>query len=208
MIRSAAAWLSVGLIAGCGSAPKNRYFILSAVPADLPVAATTSPVAIPQAEVHLPGLLDRAQIVVRTGPQSVDILEFDRWGEPLDQMVSRVLNDDLQSRWAAGAALQAAAQPVSVTISQFIVDQRGTAVLTGHWVAHASGDNESSPEREKAFAFSMPLKAVSGDDIAAVMSGLLGRLADQIERGVTRTTLRVHSRPTDKKPASSALEAD
>ncbi|HEV2678081.1 MAG TPA: ABC-type transport auxiliary lipoprotein family protein [Aliidongia sp.] len=50
------------------------------------------------ASVRLPAIADRQQIVVRTGPQTVDVREFDRWAEPLDLMTQRTLSADLALR--------------------------------------------------------------------------------------------------------------
>ena len=41
--------------------------------------------------VTLPQYLDRPQIVERTGPNSLKIAEFDRWAEPLNNTVPRIL---------------------------------------------------------------------------------------------------------------------
>ena len=156
------------LLASCGNAPANHYFILSPVPNS---RAAASPLV--RAAVHLPALLDRVQLVVQTGPDTVSIREFERWAEPLDQMVPRVLNEDIAFR-AAGPTLPAT---VDVDVGRFIADAAAVH-LDGAWQVNASG--RAGAARAVAFSFAVPLDAAAGGGIAAGMSDLLGRLADQI----------------------------
>jgi uncharacterized lipoprotein YmbA len=162
------------ILAGCSSTPDNHYYTLSVEPGASHVPAATLTVAT----VHLPGVTDRPHLVTRTGPQTVDIKEFDRWAEPLDQMVPRILAQDLTAR----LGLPDGAKPIRrlfVSIDEFMGSTDGTAHLTGRWWLLAPGE-DSSQKHEQPFALS---QAIAGDQpqaVVASMSTLLATLADQI----------------------------
>ena len=157
------------LLAACSETVSSRYYLLSATPpSGVPAAGAK---AIIVSAVRLPGVLDRPELVVRTGAETVDILEFDRWAEPLDQMVPRVLAQDLSSRLPA--ASEGNEGHLHVVIDEFMTDQTGEARLVGKW---------STQEREHRFALAIPSSGSQGRQIAAALSLLLGQLADDIAR--------------------------
>ncbi len=164
-------------LAGCGSSPENHYYVLSPVPPSPPATPARSGLGI--ASVHLPGLLDRPQLVLRTGSGTVDIRELDRWAEPLDQMVPRILTQDLALRQGP-AAPGAQHRRVFVVIDEFMAGTSGTARLSGRWWALAE-DQDSSTKRERPFEFVTPAVTGNGAEIATALSALLGRLADDVE---------------------------
>jgi uncharacterized protein len=164
-------------LAGCSASPENHYFVLSAVPPVQPAAPARSGLSI--ASVHLPGLLDRPQLVLRTGTGTVDIRELDRWAEPLDQMVPRVLAQDLVLRRGVSAPA-AEHRRVFIAVDEFMAETGGTARLTGRWWSLADGQ-EPSTKRERPFELVGSAVTGNGAEIATGLSALLGRLADDID---------------------------
>jgi uncharacterized lipoprotein YmbA len=171
------------LVAGCGSTPENRYYTLSVEPPT--VAAPTVPrcmVDLTLAAVRLPGVTDRSQLVVRTGPQTVDIREFDRWAEPLDQMVRRILAEDLATRLGSFNRSPRAADPerrLFVAVDEFMAAESGVSRLTGRWWTLDRGD-DSARRVVRSFALTQPVETSQSAQVAAAMSGLLAALADEI----------------------------
>jgi len=162
---------AVLLLAACAGSPDNRYFTLSAVAGSQATARNLAPIHL--TALRLPELYNRPQMVTRTGPQSVDIAEYDRWAEPLDRMATRILAQDIAAR-RSGSAVP---MPATVLIDEFGADRSGTARLSGTWKI-TDGDGTT---RSGAFSFTEP----SGSDpaaAAAAMSALLGKLADDIDR--------------------------
>lgn len=155
------------ILGGCaGSSPDSHYFTLSAVPS--PDQARPGRPALHVTLFHLPQLYDRQQMVFRTGAQSVDIDETDRWAEPLDRMAARILAQDLAQRRPQPSGDEVGVQ---VAIDDFIADRAGTAHLSGSWkAAGKSGlfdlSEQSGGQPEQA---------------AAVLSTLLGRLAGDLD---------------------------
>jgi uncharacterized lipoprotein YmbA len=85
------AFLAAGCLGG-GSAP-TRFYVLA--PGEM--AAVTGPGALTVGlgPVGLAAYLDRPQIVTRPAADKIDLGEFDQWGEPLRDGISRVLAEDL-----------------------------------------------------------------------------------------------------------------
>ena len=82
---------------GCVSlkrTPEARFFVLQSTVE--PPATAQEPGAIVGVErVLLPGHLDRPQIVTWSGPNEMRTDEFLRWGEPLQEGITRTLTEDL-----------------------------------------------------------------------------------------------------------------
>jgi uncharacterized lipoprotein YmbA len=107
----------VALLAACGAVPVQNYYVLSAV---APPAAGNSTaagnsagghgIAVYVDPAHLPEAVDRPQIVIGQGENSVTILEQQRWAEPLRAAIAQVIALDL----ARGGVRATAAPPVSI----------------------------------------------------------------------------------------------
>jgi uncharacterized lipoprotein YmbA len=92
----AIAAIAIAGIAGCASAPPERFYTLSgamATPARASADDPRGPTVVAPAAV--PELVDRPQLVVSTGANQVAILEQQRWAEPLRQAIARVVAEDL-----------------------------------------------------------------------------------------------------------------
>jgi hypothetical protein len=85
------------MLAGCGSSPKEHFYTLSAGAAPESAASAQSAAAYSVAvgPVTVPDVVDRPQLVVRTGANQVVILEQQRWAEPLKSEIPRVLAENL-----------------------------------------------------------------------------------------------------------------
>jgi uncharacterized lipoprotein YmbA len=168
----------LALLAGCAGGPPTRYYTLSSetpaggeTPAGRPGAT-----AVTLATLRLPAVTDREQMVVRTGPQTVDIRDTDRWAAPLDEMVPRILARDLALRGAAAPGT--AATRVSVAIDEFMADTSGVCRLTGRW--WLANDESGSGPGGHGFALTRPLAGTGGPAVAAAMSALLADLAGEL----------------------------
>lgn len=95
------------LLAACGSTPRESFYTLSAPPpveaaGPVTLTITVGPVTVPEA-------VDRTPMVVRTGPNQVDIADLHRWAEPLKASIPRVLAAHL-ARELPGARVSASRQ--------------------------------------------------------------------------------------------------
>lgn len=176
--------MSLLALAACGTSPPTRFFTLEPVPpASSPAAVEGAPITVDA--VHLPGVLDRLEVVRQAGPNRLDVSERDRWGAPLDQMSRRVLAEDLAARAPAGLIVQpGAAKPagpsraLTVSVQEFDVDAAGRAVLDADWTLLAG--NPPKPALHRRERIEADGAAGGSDAQAAAMSRALGQFADRI----------------------------
>jgi len=194
MTRYSGIVMAFTLLAGCAGSPPNTYYTLSV---ESPCPAISPPAhmdSLDIATIRLPGALDRPQLVVRTGPQTVDIREFDRWAEPLDQMATRVLAEDI-SPCRSTLDSEKPKYLLSVSIDEFMADTSGQAHLTGRWWALRKGE-ERSVLPGHSFSLSERVKEAPGAGSVAAMSALLGKLAGEIVGSVSHTENHAPVRPS------------
>src|SRR5215468_1522054 len=127
------------LAAGClgGSAP-TRFYVLA--PMDGAAVAGERPLAVGVGPVSLAGYLDRPQIVTRPAADKIDLGEFDQWGEPLRDGITRVLAEDL-ARQLPGAKIstfpwrgpEAVRYQVLVDVTRFDGPAGGDTALEARW---------------------------------------------------------------------------
>ncbi|MEN6320739.1 MAG: PqiC family protein [Syntrophaceae bacterium] len=174
----------VTLIAGCASSSPTRFYTLS---------STLAPAVTPQANysisvgpVLVPPVVDRPQIVVRTGPNKVFIDEFDRWASPLKEDIARVIVENLVSMLgtaqitlfpqstAAGASYR-----VIIEILRFDSEPGKAATLDALWTVSSAKDGRSHRGRT-----TLNEATHSGDYAALVAahSRALGQLSGDVAR--------------------------
>jgi uncharacterized lipoprotein YmbA len=78
--------------AGCASAPA-RFYTLNATAK--PDGSPAVPGAILVGAVTVPALVDHPQFTVQVTPNRVEQDEFNRWAEPLNENIARVVADNL-----------------------------------------------------------------------------------------------------------------
>jgi uncharacterized lipoprotein YmbA len=149
------ALILIAMLAGCGSSPSARLYLLAA-DSSVPVpSATGEGPTVLVGPVELPVYLDRPQIVTRTTPTEIELAEFDRWAEPLKINLPSVLRDNLAILLNAPATRTLhIKQPgrydyqVSVTVSHLEAGADGTAVLTAQWQIQGSDGEVLVPMRQ------------------------------------------------------------
>ncbi len=178
-------WIGAALtlaLTGCGS-PDNKYFTLSTDgPATPALQAAMRTVSVD--EVTIPAYLDRPQIVIRQDMNRADIREYERWMEPLDSMLRRVLAADLAARLGAGRVLDRPAKDtalIAITIDEFGRDG-DRAVLRGQWTVKTAG--KDGPGVAHSFSLEEPVDKAEAPDMVAAMSRLVGELADEVAGAV------------------------
>lgn len=86
----------LSLLGACGTAPAEHFYALTAEAPGLRTAAgaaanASSDISVAVGPVTLPEIVDRPQLVVQLGGNRVAILEQQRWAEPLEQEIPRVV---------------------------------------------------------------------------------------------------------------------
>ena len=130
-LRFTVAWLaSIG--AGCTSAPV-RYYTLTPPPAKTwPASETTFTIDVHV--VRTPPQLNRSELMVRTGPTEVMLLENERWASPVNDEIKDALRLELQRRLGQTTGLR----PVFTKLTLDIDVQQLEAELGQHAQLEAS----------------------------------------------------------------------
>jgi uncharacterized lipoprotein YmbA len=166
--------------AGCASSPSHFYTLNSTATGDGSPAANYTVVVGP---VSIPALVDRPQFVVQVATNRVQVDEFNRWAEPLNDNIARVVAGNLA---ALLGTPQVAAAPLAnfnpayrVTIDiQRFESVRGRSVLVeAVWVVHRSAGNTTGSGRTVA---SEPVSGDSFDALAAAHSRALAKVSGDI----------------------------
>jgi uncharacterized lipoprotein YmbA len=180
------------VFAGCRSVtPSVSYYILN--------AATEGPMSPAGADDHpattiginpieLPGYLNRAQMVKRTGPNQLEVSSRHRWADYPDRMVQRVLGDNLQllmtnarvytAPWPAGPKPDIT---VDVTFLELIGTTDKDMLLDAVWSITVAGE-PSPPHRT---TLSEMITGSGYADLAAAHSRVLEALCREVSDTLT-----------------------
>lgn len=179
------------IVTGCGGSQQSRFYVLTEKPFPARTATTSAMRTVALGAVQLPAALDCPQMARRVGSDEISYAEYERWAEPLDEMVRRVLIVDLDSRLAPGMTLieNHTASPASLTISvdilRFDPDATGLVKLDARWeMLGRAGGLVGAPHNAKI------VEPGSGQDavaIATTMSCAVADLAGEIATGVGGT---------------------
>lgn len=194
---AAFAGVLLALATGCGSSPEPVFYALSPTRGVVQAQAPAPPLPQPGApqpgaphaiRIRRPGLagyLDRPEIVRRVVEFRLGVASNERWGEPLDMMVARVLAEDIQQRvpgasvfTAEGAITADPDATVEVDVQRFDVGETGEVNLVAQ-VAVERGATHTAAATQAVRLGARP-KADTTAALVSTMSDLLGQMADQI----------------------------
>jgi uncharacterized lipoprotein YmbA len=179
-IRRLAGLLLLADLAGCASA-STSYFALAPVPG---TPMTGGPAAVEVRQPGIAGYLDRNGIVRGDSDYKLDVASTQVWGEPLGDMVGRVMAEDLSQRLPG----------TQVTVSQGVISSRpdllielqvdrfdsghdGTLTLSAQVAVLRASTRSALATR--SFRLTASNIFASTKDLVARMSTLLGQLADR-----------------------------
>ncbi len=176
-------------IAGCSHSPPMRYVTLSAAPAATPIASTGQIAPVQLTALHIPGELDRPEVVTQIAANRLSVDEGTRWGAPLAQMMRRTLAEDLLSRLPEGAfVLPEAPAPTNtralvVTVVNLEADTNKTLRLQAAWSLSSGRPTRVVLTRQATIEAEMTEGDATGQ--AASLSRALGQLADRIAASIS-----------------------
>ena len=186
------------VLGGCAGSKPPNYYILRSIQNQGPEGDTAGMEpdrAIGLGPVKIPQYLDRPEMASRTGQSGLQFAEFDKWAEPLDRNLTRVLADNLAALLSSERVLAYPwpdSMPVRYQVTvEFIHLEKMTdnkIILEASWNVLGNGGEklllmrrskliipvESAGFEEIASAESRAVEALSRD-IAAAVGSLLGR---------------------------------
>lgn len=184
-----AALICVALV-GCASAPKEKFYVLSA---SAPLGRTQMVVSMPNIRivvgpVTLIEIVDRPQIVMRIAPNQVAILEQQRWAESLKIQIPRVVAENLAallgthrvSTYAQSGASDADYR-VTLEVQRFESTLNEAVAIEALWAIHRSAGEKPisghSLVRE-------PVASLDYDSLVTAHSRALGSISHDIAEAI------------------------
>jgi len=179
------------LTSGCASKAPNYYVLhsLQGEAAGARVAKADNDLTIGVGPVKIPAYLDRPQMATRSGPDSLQFAEFDRWAEPLDKNLARVIAENLAILlstnrvgvfpWLNSAQVQ---YQVTVDITQLERMPDGKVILAARW--NILGDQGENMLVIESSRFSIPIESAGYGAMASAESRAVEALSREIAAAV------------------------
>ena len=133
--------LAACLLTACAATPETHFYVLSALGSSSQMASSEAPKRlIGLGPVTVPALLERRQIVTRTGDNRITSSEFHQWAAPLKESLTETLaqnlsvllpNDIVKAYpWSAYGEMDF---HIIIDIIRFETNAAQTAELTANW---------------------------------------------------------------------------
>ena len=171
---------SIGV--GCASAPVRYYTLTPPLDKTLPALQTT--IVIDVRVVHTLPQLNRSELMVRTGPTEMTLLENERWASPVNEEIKDAVRLELRRRLDRMGGLGPALTKLTLDIDVHHLEAElgRYALLEASWSATLSGTGQrSSGARATTCTFQADEKIHAG--YAGIVEGYqreIGALADAI----------------------------
>ena len=176
------------VLSGCSFLkPANdqaHNYLLTAVPSPEPSAKVSPPCIVRVLPVEVPNYLQTSDMVIRTGTNEVVFTKFNRWAEPLDAGIRRVLAQNLRGFRGIQEALvdePSPARPKLYIISVHIlecegsdINGRGSTLFSAAWDI-SQGRTEATLARG---VFRAPPASWRPGDYAGMVTQLSSAVAD------------------------------
>jgi uncharacterized lipoprotein YmbA len=180
-VKSLLAFLIALPLLGCGTSSEPNYYALS------PTPGATQLVAPHLVEIRKPGIagyLDRDVIVKKITDHRLNVSAGDQWGEPLGDMIGRVVAEDLSARipssvfFSEGGALEMSPDSlVEINVERMDVGDEGAVVLVAQVAVEPV--NGSGPKASKTVTLRAPCSG-STESIVGAASNVVGQLSDVV----------------------------
>lgn len=214
-LRSLAFGLTAMSLASCAGSEPSNYYLLSTLPApETPIRSTSSgQLAIGVGPVTLPAYLDRPQLVTRPSANRLDLAEFDRWAEPLQDMFSRTLVENLSALLATDLVYDLPRRPVpepdyqvAVEVWRFDRDVGGEAELLARWTILTGAETAALVIRKSLITEPVP-PGSGAEEVIAAMSRTVEMLSREIARDIEGIAERTPASGYDLRLIQSALRS-
>ncbi len=171
----------VATAAGCASSPSRFYTLNSTATGD---GTTAVSYGVAVGPVSIPALVDRPQFMVQVATNRVEVDEFNRWAEPLNNNIARVVAGDLATLLGTPQVAMAPlanfnpAYRVSIDIQRFESVRGKSVLIEAVWVVHRTAAGGATCSGRTVAS-----ELVSGDSfdaLAAAHSRALGMVSGDI----------------------------
>ena len=184
------------LLGACGTTPASKYYLLSAEASGSPQGSTPS---LGVGPIEIPEYLNRNALVYGREGNRLHVANFERWAEPLDSSIGRVVSLNLAAlldtqnvqrfpwsnseRPEYGVGLN--------VINMDANDQR--ARLVAEWHVYKAGNRETLLRRIITLHYDMPAGPVTAEEVAPAYSQLLLQLSEAIAAAISAESAPIAS---------------
>ena len=173
--------LAAPVLSACGSSPEPSLYTLAVRPGPV---SSRGPRIVQVRDIGLPGYLDRKEIVRSSEDYKLDVRANAWWGEPMGEMLGRVLVMELTQRLPgsqvyseSGSITSDPNAVVGINIQRLDADRAGTVILQAQ-VAIQFNRPARSASRNFSITRQVPTPDTAGH--VAATSDAVGELADGI----------------------------
>lgn len=171
------------LLAACGSTPTSNYYMLTARDAQAPTGDSPS---LGIGPVRIPEYLNRTNLVYQRDGNRLEIADYERWAEPLEEGIVRVLGFNLAILLNTQDIRQFPWHPqrppqygVKMRLLNLDANER-SARLEAEWLLYRPATNEPLARRLVRLVYTSPDGDLEPGDLPAAYSELLSRLSEEI----------------------------
>ena len=186
MIRFIVAIVFAVLVTGCGNQYPEFYTLSPEGP-----SPSGGGLGIGVGPIVLAEYIDRDNLVIQTGPNKMEVSEFDLWSGDLDNSIARVLSINIGRRLGTGNVRSYPWQrdseidyQIAMDIREFVARDDGYAHIEASWRIYAL------PERNLAksgtFIAKDPIATEDFEAVVAAQSRLLGKLSEEIANAMRK----------------------
>jgi len=175
-------------LGACAASPTVRYYQLSAM--DLtPAADSADALLVAFGPLTLPDYLDRPQFVTRGSGAGTRLDEVNRWAEPLEEAVPRIIAANVDALLEEAVLLPFTTLGVDWSyrlfgsITRFDADRDGEVVLLVQWGATSAEGGIALPIRTGRYAARLGTDT-EPEAVARAMTGLLADFSKDVASAV------------------------
>ena len=176
-------------LAGCSilkpQADPSRFYVLTSTATRPENVNPSSPgLTIGVGPIKLPDYLDRTQLVTRLGPNRLAFSEYDRWAEPLERNLPRVLIENLALLLNTEKIVSLPSfvpvplqYEVPIEIRSFESNSQGVVELVARWAVRSPAEANLLKTGETRIT---ETGGSETEEVVAALSRAVGRLSEQI----------------------------
>jgi hypothetical protein len=184
MIKFLATLAAAAILSGCANKYPDYYTLSAEGP-----SPTGGGRGIGVGPVTLAEYVDRQNIVIQTGPNKLEVAEFQLWAGDLDDSIARVISINLGRRLNTGNIRTYPWQrdseidyQIAMDIREFIAGNDGYAHIEASWRIYALPGRNLAASR--TFTDKEPIENEDYESVVAAQSILLGRLSADIAAAI------------------------
>jgi uncharacterized lipoprotein YmbA len=188
LYRQVAIFFLIMSVIGCGGSKPSRYYLLTSQIVVPESGAITKNLQIGIGPLQFPEYLRRPQLVSFSGAHMLNLAEYDRWAEPLDQNFIRILAENLTMLipteqifvypFIGNARMD---YHIIIDVRQFEMNAQSQVKLIAQWQIFKGKVDQSLISKRAEY-----LESVNSEDYESVIAGM-SKLTASLSREISDT---------------------